>query len=855
MAVLISVGGNAAGDGFVVAPVGANYETQISLATDAGNLAVTLQASPNAAGLVFSMVNVNLSPVPTIVTVHPTLQSGGRGDTTIQVLDGATVVASFTVTSIKHPVVNFGGRFEARFGTDGGFYNRNAQYSATVDSVVPPGWTWSLEGEPNFVPAVSVPENLETPVGRVIRLNGPVALRSHAEPVASTVVSISGDTTAGVETFTAGDPIIGQPVNFGASTYFAGNNPRNPGDPTPEEFFGAAVEPLALFELHFGATFSGASRVGPFVAKATMVNQITRTPDSRPIAAGLVSAAAERAEIGLPSQQAWSETRIDLLVADFNALPAGPSPERRNLVRRIGHLLNAVSVAKRNAVMAANPGAFTTRPGTLTQGWEKEVYDGKVDIALAFNPGASAVLTYLSEFSSFNLHWTPFAFHSDELCGYHKGYLTHLNSDGSYSGDPHTRTVNNVYYDFQAVGEFTLLRDASRMEIQVRQSPVATQNPIADAHTGLTMCVSVITAAAVRLGKRRVSLQPARGGQLLQFYVDGKPASVTDQGLDLGDYRVTTFDANGAAGVRIDGDDQSVITITPAFWSAHNIWYMNVSVSNTRADEGVMGIVPKDSWLPRLRNGLSLGPKPANAHDRYVALYQKFADSWRVTAANSLFVYASGTSTATFTDKGWPAEKPPCKMKKELKVPGVLVFKGMPVEQARGVCAAVTIKDLHENCVFDVATTGDPTFAEGYLLAQELRLYGTAVKLTANAAPARQDRTPDDRGDQSPANSAQVLQLIAAVSPIMADRPVPTGEVTFYVDGMPLKRPVKLDGRGQARLMLPPLKEGAHTLRAAYPGGGRYDYHSSSSAEVHWTVGRPGKEVKAKAKPAPRRPR
>jgi hypothetical protein len=279
---------------------------------------------------------------------------------------------------------------------------------------------------------------------------------------------------------------------------------------------------------------------------------------------------------------------------------------------------------------------------------------------------------------------------------------------------------------------------------------------------------------------------------------------------------------------------------------------MNVSVSNTRADEGVMGIVPHDSWLPRLRNGLSLGPKPATAHDRYVALYQKFADSWRVTAANSLFAYAAGTSTATFTDKDWPAEKPPCKLKKEFQVPGVQVFKGMPVEKARGVCAAVTMKDLHENCVFDVATTGDPIFAEGYLLAQELRLYGTAVKLTANEAPARQDRTPDDSGDQAPANAARALQLIATVSAVMADRPVPTGEVTFYIDGMPLKRPLKIDGRGQVRLMLPPLRDGEHTLRAAYAGGGQYDYHSSSSADVHYTAGPPRKEVRPKPKPKPR---
>ena len=154
MAVLMSLAGNSSGDGFLIAPRGTTYDAELALSTDAGLLSVTLQASPNAAGLVFSQPAINLSTTPMIVTVHSTLQSASRGDTTIQVLDGVIVVASFTVTSIKRPVVNFRGRFEARFGTDGGFYNRNPIYSATVDAVVPPGWTWGLEGEPDFVPAV-----------------------------------------------------------------------------------------------------------------------------------------------------------------------------------------------------------------------------------------------------------------------------------------------------------------------------------------------------------------------------------------------------------------------------------------------------------------------------------------------------------------------------------------------------------------------------------------------------------------------------------------------------------------------------------------------------------------------------
>jgi hypothetical protein len=309
MAVFISVGGNTAGDGFLVAPRGATYDAEIALWTDVGTASVTLQASPNTAGLVFSQTAVNLSTAPTIVNVHSTLQSASRGDTTIQLLDGATLLSSFTITSIKRPVVNFNGRFEARFGTDGGFYNRNPIYSATVDAVVPPGWTWGLEGEPDFVPVIgNVPENLETPVGRIVRYNSPVAVRSYAAPVTSTVTSITGETSSGTETFTTGDPLIGQPVNLGPNTYLAGNNPIppvSPANPAPEESWDAALEPMALFEIHLGSLFSGVSQVGPFTHKATATNEQTRSPDSRPRANGLVGAAAELAELGLPNLIFW----------------------------------------------------------------------------------------------------------------------------------------------------------------------------------------------------------------------------------------------------------------------------------------------------------------------------------------------------------------------------------------------------------------------------------------------------------------------------------------------------------------------------------------------------------------------
>jgi len=443
----------------------------------------------------------------------------------------------------------------------------------------------------------------------------------------------------------------------------------------------------------------------------------------------------------------------------------------------------------------------------------------------------------MTEFFSFDFGWSPFAFTTDENCGYHTGTLSgDLTMTGNHIGDPHVQTVDGTHYDFQSVGEFTLLRAGNRIEIQVRQTPVATANPVTDAHSGLTSCVSINTAVAVRLGAHRIALQPSREGKLLQFYVDGKPANMPTDGIDFGAGRVTAFAANGETGIRVDFEDGTVVLVTPTFWSANNVWYLDVSVSNTSADEGVMGYIPKASWLPRLRNGADVGPMPASLHDRYVTLYKTFADSWRVTNTTSLFVYAPGTSTATFTDPDWPAEKPPCKLKPEFHTPGVSVLKGMPLARAEMICRVVTDKDLYKNCVFDVATTGDETFAKGYVFAQEIRLYSTSVKIACHQAPSRPWRSSAVTADVAAQPKVQSVVVTATVLPLTPGRPIPTGTVTVFIDGVQMNRPTQLDDRGRARVTIARLKPGEHKFRAAYSGGGKYDYHSSTSPNLLHTV-------------------
>ena len=388
---------------------------------------------------------------------------------------------------------------------------------------------------------------------------------------------------------------------------------------------------------------------------------------------------------------------------------------------------------------------------------------------------------------------------------------------GSDVGDPHIHTVDGTSYDFQAAGEFTLLRDREGMEIQVRQTPVETPPPVTDSYTGLPACVSVNTAVAARLGSHRISYQPFRERDRNQFLVDGKPAQVPEQGINLDDHRVTVFNAGTETGLRVDYAHGAVLMVTPHFWTSYGLWYLDVSVSNTNGDEGVMGRIPQGTWLPFLPSGATVGPMPADLHDRHITLYKTFADAWRVTDQTSMFTYLPSTSTETFTDRDWPPEKPPCTLKNEFRKPAAPILENIEIEKAEELCAGVTDKDLFDNCVFDVATTGDEIFVGGYLVTQDLRLHSTAVQIV---------------GDKPRTRPGESLVVTATVLPLRRDGPTPTGTVAFFVDDEAAGPPVKLDEQGRASFTTDVRERGGRRIRAAYAGSDDQGYFPSNSPNL-----------------------
>jgi hypothetical protein len=356
--------------------------------------------------------------------------------------------------------------------------------------------------------------------------------------------------------------------------------------------------------------------------------------------------------------------------------------------------------------------------------------------------------------------------------------------------------VDGLHYDFQSVGEFVALRGKKGMEVQLRMSPVPNATPLTDPNSGLLSAVSVNTGLAARVGAHRVTYQAENGnGPVLR--VDGAVAVPPPGGIDLGDGgRVSSL----GSGIQIDFPDQTVLVANSSMWAYYNTWWLQVSVFHTSASEGVMGARSKGSWLPTLSDGSALGPMPALMHDRYVDLYVKFADSWRVTDKSSLFDYAEGTSTATYTDKAWPAEN-------VQPVVHNLVFV-MPTARkvALKACQDVLGKNEKADCVFDVMAMGQVEAAKGHLQNQKVRLGATELLLRAVDRPTL-------KGEVVYTATVKRLAMVKQERTLAA---APAGAVQFLLDGLPVGKPVTLDAKGQATLSLSRFKMGRRNVTARF---------------------------------------
>ncbi len=289
------------------------------------------------------------------------------------------------------------------------------------------------------------------------------------------------------------------------------------------------------------------------------------------------------------------------------------------------------------------------------------------------------------------------------------------------AGDPHLSTIDGTIFDFQAAGEFTLLRSADgTLEVQARQEPMGT-------------AVTINTAFAIRSGADRVTFvaEPANPA-LLRVRLNGTLLAVNAP-LDL------------ATGARLTpaqlGWQMDLPDGTRVWVAAFNL-FVEPSPSLVETASGVLAAVPDGSDLPALPDG-SVLPRTdaADAHGRYVALYQTFADAWRVTNETTLFDYDAGKSTADYQQPGFPPE--------EDGAPGSRL-SAEQLASAEALCAGIDDNRLFQLCVYDVAVTGAGLFADSY--AQILRVVDPRPDVRPTPQP-----TPSQGSTELPAGFVEVL--------------------------------------------------------------------------------------------------
>lgn len=274
------------------------------------------------------------------------------------------------------------------------------------------------------------------------------------------------------------------------------------------------------------------------------------------------------------------------------------------------------------------------------------------------------------------------------------------------TGDPHLTTFDGRRYDFQAVGEFVAARDrAGGFELQVRQQPFPDSR-----------LVAVNTAVAMNVAGDRVEVRLADAG--LAVLVGGVVAtgpqislphggSVAVAAGSAGPLATVTWPDGSTAAVGATGGLALSLDVQPARARAGRLEGLFGDFNGVAADD------VRSRGGPAVAGGLAEQPP-------FGSLYPGLADSWRVDPASALFSYPAGTTTASFTDRGFP-DHPPAGGAPDRSA-------AEAVCRRRGVTDPATLAD----CALDVALTGWPGFADAAAAGQRF----------AVAAPGQAARVP-----------------------------------------------------------------------------------------------------------------
>jgi len=255
------------------------------------------------------------------------------------------------------------------------------------------------------------------------------------------------------------------------------------------------------------------------------------------------------------------------------------------------------------------------------------------------------------------------------------------------NGDPHLTSFDGHSFNFQAGGEFTLVRsDSGDLEVQARQEPL--RRP--DGHENTT--ISVNTAVEIQAGTDRVGIyqHPDRP----ELRINGQVVAPREAQQLSGGVRIQP----DQGGYQLVWPDGSTVWVLPT-----GSYGLNVMITAAPGRKATMrGLLGPFTGQPR---NPAMEDRAGKHYDQVAPaeLYKSVGPSWRITQADSLFDYAPGQSTRTFTRVDMPTQ--------------ILTVDDLtPAQRDAGkrACAGIANQALAQQCEFDVGLTADPEFAAGY---------------------------------------------------------------------------------------------------------------------------------------------
>jgi RHS repeat-associated protein len=273
-------------------------------------------------------------------------------------------------------------------------------------------------------------------------------------------------------------------------------------------------------------------------------------------------------------------------------------------------------------------------------------------------------------------------------------------------GDPHLRSGDGVPFGFQAAGEFQMIGSPDKsVVIQARTEPF-----------GTSTMVSLTTAVAASVAGDRVAVYASN---TVPLTINGKADTRTDLSVRLPHGGVV--ERHGSR-VTIAWPSGSSLAVSSA--GSHLDFFFSPTAAIARTLSGLLGSAdgnPANDFTTR--SGTVIDQKdPAFA----TKLYDPFANSWRITQAESLFDYGPGQSTATFTKLDFPHA--PATID---SLDAATRARAEALCRAMGVSGEPTLSD----CILDVGITGDSSYATS-AAAVQVSTATAAAQPPGQVAPA-----------------------------------------------------------------------------------------------------------------------